>query len=86
MVKRNRNDRLEAVQEQHLAIAYKKKGVKKEINEMLSEHHACLKELISNLAELHQIEGSDVEVSRYIQEFIQESGNAHLLNAIQFLQ
>ena len=82
MVKRNRNDRLEAVQEQHLAIAHKKKEVKKDINEMLTELHCCLKQLISNLAELHQVEGSDVELGQYIQEFMKQSGNGHLLNAI----
>ena len=66
MVKRNRNDRLEAVQEQHSSLADKKKEVKTDINDMLTEHHVCLKQLISNLAELRQIEGSDVEVSQYI--------------------
>ena len=53
---------------------------------MLTEHHTCLSELISNLQELHKSEGSEIDETQYIHDFIMASGNGHLLSAVQFLQ
>lgn len=76
MAKKNRNERVEVAKEQLAAVQVRKEGVKAQLDSQLHEQQTFLKQLLTNLAELRSIEGSQTEMGQFIKAFVTGSGNS----------
>ena len=82
MVKKNRSERIENTNEKLADIQERKKKIKDDMDYQLREHHSCLKQVISELAEVQQRGDQEEEYNALISDFMAVSGGVgaeHLL-------
>ena len=74
LVKKNRTERIESTNEKLADIQDRKKKIKDDMDIQLKEHHSCLKQVISDLAEVQQCGDQEEEYNALISDFMAVSG------------